>query len=214
MVYERLGLTDAHSSRYSNWRYDGLQGQLFLSYNSLENGRGRRLFVTNKFAGFLTAVVALLLTPAWQRQDVERDACIQRCITPSDPELHRQEIISLEREAAHAIQLRNGTFFRRVYGDDFAGTLSHGQQVNRSEWVAAIESGAVQYDWFNASDIKVQIYRDTAVVTCLWSARGMMKGQRLSRQMRVIHVYLNTASGWRVVSGQITSLPPDIEGLL
>jgi hypothetical protein len=32
--------------------------------------------------------------------------------------------------------------------------------------------------------------------------------------MRVLHVYLNTGSGWHVVSAQTTSLPPDVEGML
>jgi ketosteroid isomerase-like protein len=166
-----------------------------------------------KLAMIAATAIGLLLTSALQF-DEEREACIKRCKVAVPPEMYRQEIVSLEREAAHAIELRNGTFFRRVYGDDFVGTLSHGQQVNRAEWVAAIESGAAKYDSFNSSDIKVQIYEDTAVATCLWSARGVMKGQRFNRQLRVIHVYLDTASGWRVVSGQITSMPPDFEGLL
>jgi ketosteroid isomerase-like protein len=54
----------------------------------------------------------------------------------------------------------------------------------------------------------VRIYKDTAVATCLWSARGTFQGQSFTSQMRVMHVYINTPRGWRVVSGQITLLPP------
>jgi len=166
-----------------------------------------------RFAGFVAAAMGLLLLPAAQRPDADRiGACVQRCYTqPGDPEMQRQELVSLEREAAKAIELKNGTFFRRVYGDDFVGTLSHGQQVNRTAWIAAVESPDVKYDSFNTSDIKVQIFQDTAVATCLWSARSVLRGQRMSIQMRVIHVYLNTTSGWRVVSGQTTNLPPDVQ---
>ncbi len=168
----------------------------------------------SRFAA-IAAVVGLLLAPAGQKE-AERIACVQRCYAPlTDPEMQRQELISLEKEAAHAIELKNGTFFRRVYGDDFVGTLSHGQQVNKTEWVALIEASPdVKYESFNSSDIKVQIYQDIAVATCLWSARSIVKGQRISRQMRVLHVYLNTGSGWHVVSAQTTSLPPDVEGML
>jgi len=167
----------------------------------------------SRFSGFLAAALGFLLFPAWQKPDAERiGACVQRCYTqPGDPELQRQELVSLEREAAKAIELKNATFFRRVYGDDFAGTLSHGQQVNRAGWIAAVESPEVKYDSFNTSDIKVQIFQDTAVATCLWSARGVLRGQRVSLQMRVTHVYLNTPSGWRVVSAQTTNLPPDVQ---
>ena len=171
-----------------------------------------------KFASVLVVGVALLIGQGSPQQDeraAERNDCIKRCITqPYDPELRRQEIVSLEREAGHAIQLRNGAYFRRVYSDDFAGTLSHGQQVTKAQWLTLIQSDAVKYDAFQASDIKVQVYLDMAVATCLWSSRFNTKGQRLGHQMRSIHVYLNGASGWHVVSGQITSLPPDVGGPL
>ncbi len=169
-----------------------------------------------KFAGITATAVGLLVASFWQKPDIARearDACIQRCVTqPADPELHRQEIISLEREAARAIQLNNGTFFRRVYSEDFAGTLSRGEQVNKAEWIALIESPGVKYDSSNTSDIRVQLYEDMAIATCLWSSRSIINnGQHISHQMRVIHVYLNGAGGWHVVTGQITSLPPDVQ---
>jgi hypothetical protein len=129
---------------------------------------------------------------------------------PPNPEMQHAEIVNLEKEAVHAIRLNNGTFFRRVYSDDFEGTLSHGVQVNKAQWIKEIESASVKYESFNASDIKVHIYQDTAIATCLWSASFFIKDQHFSAQMRVIHVYLNTPRGWHVVSGQATILPPDV----
>ena len=168
-----------------------------------------------RFAGIAAVAIMLLLAEGPPQQDeraaAERNDCIRRCLTqPLDPELRRQEIVSLEKEAGHAIALRNGSYFRRVYSEDFAGTLSRGQQVDKAQWIALVESDQVKYESFNASDIKVQIYQEMAVATCLWSSRFSAKGQRLSHQMRAIHVYLNGASGWHVVSGQITNLPPDV----
>lgn len=167
-----------------------------------------------KFGAIAVVGIALLIGPGSPPQDeraAERNDCIRRCVTQAyDPEIRRQEIVSLEREAGRAIQLKNGAYFHRVYSDDFAGTLSHGQQVNKAQWMALIQSDAVKYDFFQASDIKVQIYQDMAVATCLWSSRFTMKGQQLGHQMRAIHVYLNGSSGWHVVSGQISNLPPDV----
>ena len=164
-----------------------------------------------KLALITGAAIGLLLAQAGQRRDLEREACHERCDAPGDPEMHRQEIVSLEKEAAHAIELKNSTYFHRVYSEDFAGTLSHGQQVNKAEWIAAVQTPAVAYESFNTSDIKVQLYEGIAVATCLWSSRSVVKEQRVSHQMRAIHVYLNGASGWHVVSAQITSLPPDVQ---
>lgn len=167
-----------------------------------------------KFAAIAVVGIALLIGQGSSQQnerEADRNDCIKRCLTqPYDPELRRQEIVSLEREAGRAIQLKNDAYFRRVYSDDFAGTLSHGQQVNKAQWITLIQSDAVKYDIFQASDIKVQIYQEMAVATCLWSSRFTVKGQQLGHQMRSIHVYLNGASGWHVVSGQISNLPPDV----
>jgi hypothetical protein len=149
----------------------------------------------------MNKVVALLilgLAFGWQEQEEQ----------PANPDLQRQEIVNLENEAARAIQTNTGTFFRRVYSDDFNGSLSHGQTVNKALFIDAVQTPDVKYDSFNASDISVRIYRDAAIATCLWSARGVFNTQSFSSQMRVIHVYINTPHGWRVIAGQITLLPP------
>jgi hypothetical protein len=153
----------------------------------------------NKCAALLT--IGLVLAPVCQPQEDQ----------PLNPEMQRQEIINLESEAARAIQQSNGTFFRRVYSDDFSGTLSHGQPVNKALWIDAVQSALIKYDTFIASDIKVRIYQDTAVATCMWSSRAVYRGQRISSQMRVVHVYVNSPRGWHVVGGQATLLPPNVE---
>ena len=159
--------------------------------------------------------LGLALAPSWQtspQQQARQDACIQRCVTEAgDPEMQRQEIVSLEREAGRAIQQNSSTFFRRVYSDDYIGTLSHGQPVDKTQWVAVIESPAVKYESFSVSDVKVRIFQDIAVATCLWSSRSIIRGQHVSSQIRAIHVYVNTQHGWHVVSGQATNLPPDVQ---
>jgi uncharacterized protein DUF4440 len=168
-----------------------------------------------KIIGTATLALGLLLASAQQAPLSWQDACIQRCNTQvDDPEVLRQEIISLEKEAARAIQLSNGTFFRRVYSDEFAGTLSHGQQINKDQWIATIELPAYKRESFSVSDIKVRIFQETAVATCLWSSRFIINGQHLSSQLRAIHVYVNTPSGWHVISGQTTNLPPDVQQML
>ena len=168
-----------------------------------------------RIAGLAVVIIAIglaLVSKGQVRQDAWKQACIDRCYTSNtaDPEAQRQEIVSLEREGARAIQASNGTFFRRIYSDDFAGTLSHGQTVNKQQWIAVVEAPTVKYQSFIASDIKVRIYQDMAIATCLWSSRSVVKSQDIMHQMRAMHVYLNGAGGWRVISGQNTNLPPDV----
>jgi hypothetical protein len=137
----------------------------------------------------------------------EREEMVRQA---AQAEMSRQEIVTLERETAHAIQLNNPTFFKRVYSDDFTGTLSHGQPVNKASFIEIVQSPEVKYTSFIASDVVIRTYQETAVTTCLWSFRGTYKGKPLFSQMRVLHVYVNGPRGWRVVASQATAMPPDV----
>ena len=137
----------------------------------------------------------------------EREEMIRQA---AQSEIDRQEIVNLEKEAAHAIQLNNPTFFKRVFSDDFTGTLSHGQPVDKGSFIDIVQNQEAKYTLFIASDIVIRTYDRTAVTTCLWSFRGTYKGKPLSSQMRMLHVYVNGPRGWRVVASQATALPPDV----
>jgi Domain of unknown function (DUF4440) len=122
-------------------------------------------------------------------------------------EVDRQELENLERETGRAVQLHNGTFFRRVYSDDFIGTINSGQAVNKMKFVNAIEQSPVQYISLVVTDVRVRLYEDTAVVTSLWSWRSSEKGGPQGRQARIMHVYINGPRGWQAVASQETVLP-------
>ena len=125
----------------------------------------------------------------------------------ADAELHREELDILVRETVHAVQLKNPSFFRRVYGDDFVGTSPNGTVVDRAALIASIQNSLATYATFIATNVRVRIYQDTAVVTSVWSARGTQDGRSFSRQSRVIQIYVYGQSGWQVVASQETLLP-------
>jgi len=159
-------------------------------------------------------ILWLAFTPPLHPQDDESRAaqhseCMNACMRERpNQDLQRQEIIALEKETARAIQLGDATFFRRVYSDEFSGVLSHGDTVDKAGFIAAVQAPTIKYDSFTASDVKVRLYRDLAVATSSWSMRGVVKGQQVSGQMRVMHVYIYTSGGYHVVTGQTTLLPP------
>lgn len=119
----------------------------------------------------------------------------------------RQELVNLENETVRALQLGNATFFRRVYSDEFVGTGLFGQVMDKSALLAGIETSQVKYSSFLTSDIKVRIFENAGVVTCLWTAKGTVGGRSFSRQSRVTHVYLYGSRGWKVIASQETLLP-------
>jgi len=124
-----------------------------------------------------------------------------------EAEVKQEELINLEKETAHALQWNTGTFFRRIYGDDFIGVLETGRVLDKASYIQSIETSTAKYASFVASDIRVRMYQDTAVVTCLWSARGTQDDRSFSRQYRVTHVYVYGQRGWQAVASQQTLLP-------
>src|SRR5207245_8531825 len=136
------------------------------------------------------------------------------CLGEEEPELQITESSSDEHEAGPVVHLDHGTFFRRVYSDHFSGTLSHGQQIGKEQWIATIESSSSKRESLIVSDIKVKIFQETAIATCLWSSRLILTGQHVSSQIRAIHVYVNTPRGCPVVPGETAHLTPDLNRVL
>jgi ketosteroid isomerase-like protein len=165
----------------------------------MPNPRVSWLFAALLFSSVaLTAQAPSPLTTA-QRKD--------RAVA-AELEVEGVELVALEKEQAHAMALNNSSFFQRVYNDDYAGTAPTGEVMDRNKLVARIQNSTVKYSSFLATDINVRIYGPTAVVTCIWSTRGVQEGHNFSRQYRVIHVYMNNrVGGWKVVASQETMLP-------
>jgi hypothetical protein len=124
-----------------------------------------------------------------------------------EKEVQQEELLNLETETARAIQWNTGTFFRRVYGDDFVAILPSGQILNKMAWIASVERSDAKYESFIASDIKVRMFEETAVVTCMWTSRGTRNGRPFAKQSRVTHVYVYGQRGWQAISSQETLLP-------
>jgi ketosteroid isomerase-like protein len=165
-----------------------------------------------KKMAIVLVILFALSSPTHPQEPGVRESCMEACrLERPNVELQRQEVIALERETVRAIQLGDATFFRRVYSDGFTGVLSRGQNVDKSSFIAAVQSPEVKYESFTVSDMKVRFYRDIAVATGTWSMRAMLKGQPASSQMRVLHVYLYGGGGYHVVSAQTTLLPPYVD---
>src|ERR1700682_4035793 len=116
---------------------------------------------------------------------------------PTDElEIDRQELVNLEHETARALQLNNAHFFKSVYSEDLTATTPYGQAIDKQTLVNNIQTSRIRYELFLATDIRVRLYNETAVVNALWTSRGFANGRHFSEQSRVIHVYVNGQHGW------------------
>jgi hypothetical protein len=152
----------------------------------------------------LTLLVSLSLAPAAHAQQLSAAELREKA---AEDEVKRQELVTLQNETVRAIQMNNTAFFRRVYSDDYIGTMPGGRILDKSALLTSLQSSSTKYTTFLATDIRVRIYQDTAVVTCLWSSRGTSDGHNFVRQSRVTTVYVYGLRGWSAVASQETQLP-------
>jgi len=157
-----------------------------------------------RLSTLVLAVLAIFIAPCSHAQNL---SAAERRELAKEKEAQQEELVNLEKETARALRSNNGAFFRRVYGDDFVGTRPSGQVLDREGWIAAIENSTAKYSSFVVTDIRVRLFEQTAVVTCLWSSRGSEGGHNFSRQWRVIHVYVLGQRGWQPIASQETLLP-------
>jgi len=155
-----------------------------------------------KLATIIPISLVLLLAPYVQAQTAAELKEIAK-----ENEAKQEELINLEHETVRAMQWNNGALFRRIYGDDFVGILPSGQIKDKAGWISSIENSGITYTSFIASDIRVRMFQDTAVVTCLWSSHGTKNGKAFFQQLRVTHVYVYGQRGWQVIASQETLLP-------
>ena len=80
----------------------------------------------------------------------------------------------LEQQLAKAVVLGDREFFERFLADDFTHTSHTGAFKTKAQWMAESKfsdarqkPGATRYDAFEADELAVRVYGDTAVVKVL-----------------------------------------------
>jgi ketosteroid isomerase-like protein len=157
-----------------------------------------------KLPTLVLAILASCLVPCSRAQDPTPEQLRARA---KEKDIKQEELVNLEKETARALQGNNAALFRRIYGEDFVAILPSGQVLDKAAWIATIENSGIKYRSFDASDIRVRLFQETAVVTCLWSSHGTNNGHTFSRQLRVTHVYIYGQRGWQAIASQETLLP-------
>src|SRR5262245_18425569 len=117
-----------------------------------------------------------------------------------------QAMLKLEQEWEDALLKSDVAAIERIYDDSLIYTHSSGAVDNKSVYVGNIKSGVTKYESMKRDDIKVNLYDDTALVTCHWEVHVLNRGNKLDINARYIHVYVKKKDGWKMVAHQSTRI--------
>jgi len=93
--------------------------------------------------------------------------------------------------------------------EDFVGIGPRGFLLTKEEWLARHRTGDLKYESFELADVRVRLYRDTAVLTARQVAKATYRGQSVPGQFRATLVFVKEAERWLLAG---LHLSPIVEG--
>jgi ketosteroid isomerase-like protein len=117
-----------------------------------------------------------------------------------------QAVLKIEQQWEDALINSDVAALERIYDDSLIYTHSNGSVDNKSAYVGNIKSGVTKYQSMKRDDIKVNVYGNTALVTCHWEVHVLNRGNKIDTNARYIHVYVKQRDGWKMVAHQATRI--------
>ena len=88
----------------------------------------------------------------------------QGCGAASDAEATAKYIRDTERERLHALVTQNMDLADRLHAADFQLITPDGSEYSKEDYLELIESGALDYESWEAGEIRVRVYGDVAII--------------------------------------------------
>lgn len=114
------------------------------------------------------------------------------------------ELTNLEKEFSQAIITNNAKAVEPFLAADWVIIDPDGGLIDKSRFLAVIDSGALSHETMESEDFRVRVYGDTAVVTALTKTKGKFMGQIFSTQERATDVFVKRDGRWQCVISHLT----------
>ena len=115
-----------------------------------------------------------------------------------------QQLLKLEREWLDAFAKPDRTVLERLMTDNYISNNADGSVTNKDQSIAAAEAGFFSGTSSTSEDVKVRVYGDMAVITCLDTVKGQFNGQ-----FRHTSIWVKRKGNWQVLGWQGTPVPPN-----
>ncbi len=117
-----------------------------------------------------------------------------------------QAVLKLEQEWVEALTKADAAKLETFYADTLVYTHSDGRVDDKAKYIANFKTGATKYVSIERDDAKVNLYGDTAIVTCHAIIKLKTNGADRTVDARMIHVYSKIKGRWQMVAHQTTKL--------
>jgi len=110
------------------------------------------------------------------------------------------------REWLDALARNDLATVERIVADDYVITAAGGKVMNKTEDLAELKSGEIKFVSAEASDVKVRLFGNTAVVIGAGKYVVDSKGKRAEFRERFTDVYVKRGGRWQPVASHTTPI--------
>jgi ketosteroid isomerase-like protein len=121
----------------------------------------------------------------------------------------REEIVALESRWRAAEINNDIPAMDKLLSDDYLGITTHGDVLTKAQQLQRMRTQQSGITSFNASDTKIKLVGQVAIVTSLVDVRGSNDHEPLSGNFRYTRIYQHLPSGvWKITNFEITRVNP------
>jgi ketosteroid isomerase-like protein len=117
----------------------------------------------------------------------------------------KEEVTELNQQWTECYAKRDTAFLERYLSDDYVSTFPDGTVLDKKGEIESVKSGDVTFTEI-PSELKVRIYGEAAVITGRSTLKAKVKGQDVSGEYRLTHVWIRQSERWQVVASQVTRI--------
>lgn len=115
-----------------------------------------------------------------------------------------KELLKLEKEFTAAVVKNDPEAIGRFVTDDWIIINADGGIIDKERFLGVIKSGTLTHEMMQSDDMRVHVYRYSAVVTALTRTKGKFMGQEFTTHERSTDVFVRRDGQWRCVLTQLT----------
>lgn len=115
-----------------------------------------------------------------------------------------QAVMRLEQERVDAVIKGDLATLERIFADDLLYTHSNARVETKQQFLESVKSGNIKYEALKHSDLKVQLFGNTAVLRGKSDIKGVANGQPYALPIRFMAVYVKINGRWQMTTWQST----------
>ncbi|HZP63641.1 MAG TPA: nuclear transport factor 2 family protein [Terriglobales bacterium] len=124
----------------------------------------------------------------------------------NDAHSTEQQLIALERLWNEAQVHRDSGALATMIGDKFVNTEWDGEVSERGEFLADIADPRFKVSKLDIQDLKIVLYRDTAVVAGIYHTKGTVQGKAYEHTGRFTDTWVFQDTRWQCVASHTSLL--------